>query len=187
MVSSYRESRRKLNNRRGHMNSALSMRFMLQVTATVLLAACAPAESPTPPDPEAVRASLIAADQAFAAATAAKGLEGWLAAFDTTAIQMEPDVPFTPGLAAIRGAMAPAFADTTWRLTWEPTMAFASAAGDLGYTLGTWQSTRYNDAGRGQVSTGKYVTIWRKQADGSWKVVFDGGNPDSSPQLTTAP
>ena len=57
----------------------------------------------------------------------------------------------------------------------------------LGYTLGTWQSTHYNEAGKGQVTTGKYVTIWRKQADGSWKVVFDGGNPDSSPQLTTAP
>ena len=66
-------------------------------------------------------------------------------------------------------------------------IAFASAAGDLGYTLGTWQSTHYNEAGKGQVTTGKYVTIWRKQADGSWKVVFDGGNPDSSPQLNTAP
>ena len=70
-----------------------------------------------------------------------------MAAFDSTGIQMEPDVPFTPGLAAIRAAMAPAFADTTWRLTWEPTIAFASAAGDLGYTLGTWQSRHYNDAG----------------------------------------
>ncbi len=83
--------------------------------------------------------------------------------------------------------MAPAFADTTFRLTWQPTMAFASAAGDLGYTLGIWQSRHYNDAGQGQVTTGKYVTIWRKQADGSWKVVFDGGNPDSSPKLVTDP
>lgn len=61
-------------------------------------------------------------------------------------------------------------------------MAFASEAGDLGYTLGTWRSTRYTAEGRGQVITGKYVTIWRKQADGSWKVVFDGGNPDTSPR-----
>lgn len=159
-----------------------SLRFL---SAVALLAACAPKS--LPPDPADVRASLIAADVAFAAATATKGLEGWMAAFDSTGIQMEPDVPFTPGLAAIRAAMAPAFADTTWRLTWVPTMAFASEAGDLGYTLGTWQSTRYNDAGRGQVSTGKYVTIWRKQADGGWKVVFDGGNPDTSPRLPGMP
>ena len=163
------------------------MRILRPVLAVLTLAACSPAEPPTPPDPEAVRASLMAADQAFAAATAQNGLEGWLAAYDSSGIQMEPDVPFTPGIPAIRAAMAPAFADTTFRLTWQPTMAFASAAGDLGYTLGTWQSTHYNEAGKGQVTTGKYVTIWRKQADGSWKVVFDGGNPDSSPQLTAAP
>lgn len=159
--------------------------FLRLLPAAALFAACAP--KPAPPNPADVRASLIAADQAFAAATATKGLEGWMGAFDTTAIQMEPDVPFTPGLGAIRAAMDPAFADTSWRLTWVPTMAFASEAGDLGYTLGTWQSTRYNDAGRGQVTTGKYVTIWRKQADGGWKVVFDGGNPDTSPKLPGMP
>lgn len=153
--------------------------------AAALLGACT--STSTPPDPADVRASLIAADEAFAAATATQGLEGWMAAFDSTGIQMEPDAPFTPGLAAIRAAMTPAFADSTWRLTWEPTIAFASAAGDLGYTLGTWQSRHYNDAGAGQITTGKYVTIWRKQADGSWKVVFDGGNPDTSPRLPGMP
>jgi ketosteroid isomerase-like protein len=153
--------------------------------AVALLAGCTPA--PTPPDPAAVRASLIAADEAFAAATAAQGLEGWMAAFDSAGIQMEPDVPFTPGVAAIRAAMAPAFADSTWHLTWQPTMAFASASGDLGYTLGTWESRRYTDAGAGQIATGKYVTIWRKQSDGSWKVVFDGGNPDTKPIIAGLP
>jgi len=137
-------------------------------------------------DAGAVRASLIAADQAFAAATAARGLEGWMAAFDSTAIQMEPDVAFTPGVAAIRAGIAPAFADTSWHLTWEPTMAFASEAGDLGYTLGTWRATRLTKTGAERITTGKYVTIWRKQPDGSWKVVFDGGNPDTAPVIPGA-
>lgn len=158
------------------------MRIELALAAALTLVGCAPAAPPLP-DADAVRASLIAADEAFAAATAERGLEGWMAAFDSSAIQMEPDVRFTPGIGAIRAAMAPAFADTTFRLTWRPTMAFASAAGDLGYTLGVWQSRHYTADGKAAVATGKYVTIWRKQADGSWKVVFDGGNPDSSPRL----
>lgn len=158
------------------------MRFELALTITLFAAGCAPTAPPAP-DPDAVRASLIAADEAFAAATAEHGLEGWLAAFDSTAIQMEPDQPFAPGIQSIRAAMAPAFADTTFRLTWRPTLAFASAAGDLGYTLGVWQSRHYTADGKAAVATGKYVTIWRKQADGSWKVVFDGGNPDSAPRL----
>jgi len=157
------------------------MRIALALAATLATAACAPA-TPKLPDPDTVRASLMAADEAFAAATAEHGLEGWMAAFDSSAIQMEPDLPFTPGIGAVRASMGPAFADSTFRLTWRPTLAFASADGDLGYTLGVWQSRRHTADGKGQVATGKYVTIWRKQADGSWKVVFDGGNPDSSPQ-----
>jgi ketosteroid isomerase-like protein len=157
------------------------MRIALALAATLATAACAPA-APKLPDPDTVRASLMAADEAFAAATAEHGLEGWMAAFDSSAIQMEPDVPFTPGIGAVRASMGPAFADSTFRLTWRPTLAFASADGSLGYTLGVWQSRHYTADGKGQVATGKYVTIWRRQADGNWKVVFDGGNPDSSPQ-----
>jgi len=152
--------------------------------ATALLSSCS--RPAPPPDPAAVEASLIAADQAFAAATAARGLEGWMAAFENSAIQMEPDVPFTPGAEHIRAGIAPAFADTSWHLTWAPTMAFASAAGDLGYTLGTWKSTRIAANGAERVSTGKYVTIWRRQADGSWKVAFDGGSTDTSPKIPGA-
>lgn len=155
------------------------MRPLLRALALspLLAMACAPAA----PDAAAVRESLLAADRAFAAATAERGLEGWMSAFDTTGIQMEADRPFTPGLAAVRATMAPAFADTAWHLTWEPTMAFASAAGDLGYTLGTWRSSRAGPDGVAEVHTGKYVTIWRRQADGGWRVVFDGGNPDTAP------
>ena len=162
----------------------ISSRLTSAFTAACL-SACTPA-APPPPDPAAVRASLLAADQAFAAATAAKGLEGWMAAFDDSAIQMEPDIPFTPGIEHIRAGIAPAFADTSWHLSWEPTMAFASAAGDLGYTLGTWKSTRTAANGAERVSTGKYVTVWRKQADGSWRVVFDGGSTDTTPKIPGA-
>lgn len=152
--------------------------------SVVLSTACSRPDPP--PDPAAVQASLMAADRAFAAATAARGLEGWMAAFEASAIQMEPDVPFTPGLEHIRAGIAPAFADTSWHLTWEPAMAFASVAGDLGYTLGTWKSKRIAANGAERVSTGKYVTIWRRQADGTWKVAFDGGQTDTTPKIPGA-
>ena len=135
----------------------------------------------TKPDPEATRHSLLEADRAFARAVAARRLEAWVEAFDTAGIQMRPNLPFTPGHAEIRRLMTPAFADTSWHLTWEPMLSSASATADLGYTLGTYRSVRRDSTGQERSSTGKYVTIWRKQADGRWKVVFDGGNPDTSP------
>lgn len=133
------------------------------------------------PDPEAARLSLMEADRAFARSVAERRLEAWVEAFDTTGIQMRPNVPFTPGHGEIRRLMTPAFADTSWHLSWEPRLAFVSASADLGYTLGTYRSVRRDSTGQEHSGTGKYVTIWRRQADSQWKVVFDGGNPDASP------
>lgn len=56
-------------------------------------------------------------------------------------------------------------------LTWEPFKAEASASGDLGYTLGKWKMQ-----GKDTAFYGNYYTIWKKQNDGSWKFVVDGGN-----------
>ncbi len=61
-------------------------------------------------------------------------------------------------------------------LEWEPFFADVASSGDLGYTLGSYTATRVQEDGRVDVSRGYYVTIWKKQADGSWKFVFDGGN-----------
>jgi ketosteroid isomerase-like protein len=61
-------------------------------------------------------------------------------------------------------------------LTWEPYKAEASASGDLGYTLGNWKFTK-----KDTTLYGNYCTIWKKQADGNWKFVFDGGNNTPKP------
>ena len=56
-------------------------------------------------------------------------------------------------------------------LTWEPFKAESSASGDLGYTLGKWKMQ-----GKDTAFYGNYYTIWKKQSDGRWKFVVDGGN-----------
>jgi ketosteroid isomerase-like protein len=56
-------------------------------------------------------------------------------------------------------------------LTWEPFKAEASMSGDLGYTLGKWKLV-----GKDSTFYGNYYTIWKKQSDGTWKFVVDGGN-----------
>jgi ketosteroid isomerase-like protein len=53
----------------------------------------------------------------------------------------------------------------------------SSTSADLGYTIGKWQvrSRAHPDS---VFSHGNYVTIWRKQPDGSWKAAVDIGNPE---------
>lgn len=56
-------------------------------------------------------------------------------------------------------------------LAWHPVLADASQSGDLGYTTGPWTSYQNNQP----QTAGEYVTVWRKQPDGTWKFVVDMG------------
>jgi ketosteroid isomerase-like protein len=76
------------------------------------------------------------------------------------------------GLAAIKEhiTMRP---DTGYVLTWKPIFGEVSSSGDLGYTYGTWEFKTKPDTAAFQ---GTYTTIWKKQADNTWKWVLDTGN-----------
>jgi len=58
------------------------------------------------------------------------------------------------------------------QIAWEPDEAVISAGGDLGYTMGHATITRAD-----KVEKSRYLTVWRKQPDGSWKFILDGGVP----------
>jgi ketosteroid isomerase-like protein len=68
--------------------------------------------------------------------------------------------------------MLAAFA-SGFTLSWEPTRAEISRGGKLGYTWG-----RYSAVVGGKTREGTYMTVWEKQQDGTWKVLFDTGDPD---------
>jgi len=139
----------------------------------VALSACG-----TTPDLEADRQAIMDADRAFAQATAANGVDGWVSYFAEDGVQFRPGGTIS-GHAAIRDLMAPALSNPTSSLTWEPVRARVSSSGDLGYTIGRWESRAMGPDQQEVVATGSYVSIWRKQSDGSWKVELDIGNPDN--------
>ena len=110
---------------------------------------------------------LEGADRAFAADTAARAVEGWVAAFDDKGAMMRKGAR-VEGKSAIADLMRDLLA--SGKLAWDPIAS--GRRGDVGYTVGkaTFTGTKPDDTWR---ST--YVTIWRKQADGTWKVWFDVG------------
>ena len=66
-------------------------------------------------------------------------------------------------------------------LSWQPIFAAVSRAGDLGYTTGPWQFK--NDIKDAKASAfGNFMTVWKKQADGSWKFVLDLGISNPEPK-----
>jgi len=119
---------------------------------------------------------LLKADRDFATAVAARGVDAWVAAFATDGIQVG-ESGVIQGSAAIRQHMTAALADPKVLLDWQPVSAVVASSNDLGYTIGKWQ-VRVRAHPDSVLSHGNYVTIWRKQANGSWKAAVDIGNPE---------
>jgi len=69
-------------------------------------------------------------------------------------------------------------------LSWEPSFANISAAGDLGYTFGPWEYRKHRDQDTAD-AYGHFVSVWQLQPDGQWKVVFDSGISHGPPSETT--
>ena len=69
-------------------------------------------------------------------------------------------------------------------LSWQPIFAAVSRAGDLGYTTGPWQFKQdIKDAK--PAAFGNFMTVWKKQADGTWKFALDLGISNPEPKATT--
>ena len=58
-------------------------------------------------------------------------------------------------------------------LEWEPDFVDVSKSGDLGYTYGTYTYTVTDSVGKTNTKQGVFHTVWKRQANGEWKFVWD--------------
>jgi ketosteroid isomerase-like protein len=144
------------------------------LSAISLLAACSQSSGGT----EKSKEEILAADKAFNDASVKDGAKS---AF-LRAIAMDGKLLNDPrsGAAAVNATYAQWPANAT--LKWEPSFVDVSASGDLGYTWGRYTFIVPNGVKGGHplIKMGTYVTIWKRQSGGDWKVVLDGGNPDGA-------
>jgi ketosteroid isomerase-like protein len=95
------------------------------------------------------------------------------------AIAYPPNAPVAVGKAAAQRVWADYFADSTFAISWKTEHAGGSKGGDLGFTTGTYEDSFMGPDGKRVVEKGKYVCIWARQADGTWKAIHDTWNTDS--------
>ena len=112
---------------------------------------------------------LLAADSAFASMSVARGARAAFLAFAADdAVTLSPGAaPMNHGREAIGATFTDFPADAV--LEWAPVAADIAGSGDLGCTVG-------EALVRARGSYSKYLTVWKRQADGAWKFVADGGN-----------
>ncbi|HEX5632700.1 MAG TPA: DUF4440 domain-containing protein [Gemmatimonadales bacterium] len=145
------------------------------------LAACGRPAKPAASAPDAVDTAamtraLLAADRAFADSTAAHGFEGWMRFYATDAVRLTMGAEIAQGLDAVRAHDQGLFADSTVRLVWTPTGSGVFADGRHGFTTGTSAVVRTGGKSVDTVSRGAYVTMWRRDRDGIWRVILDTGS-----------
>lgn len=85
---------------------------------------------------------------------------------------------FVVGPDAVRAFFAAQ--GTSSSLTWRPVYASVADSRDLGFTIGEYIATGRGPSGAAVQRFGKYLTVWKRQRDGTWKFVVDGGNPTPS-------
>jgi ketosteroid isomerase-like protein len=130
----------------------------------------------TPIDLKSAEAAIIKADEAFCQATIDRDINRFLALVVEDATFGGGTPNQVRGRDAIGRAWAPYFKPDGPTLTWKPTKADVLAGGDVGYSIGFSEQRAKGPDGAVRVSHGSYLTVWRKQPDGSWKAVFDTGS-----------
>jgi hypothetical protein len=118
---------------------------------------------------------MVATERAFAAATAEIGVrDGFLSFFADDAVQIRPGSP--PTLVPAREALAAQSLQklpVANRLIWEPYTGHVSSDGTIGWLTGGYVSL--NQAQQVVVAQGAYFSVWKRQANGTWRVWLDEG------------
>ncbi len=134
-------------------------------------------QAPTTPAPDtrtfdeqAIRASEAAWVKAFAT----KEPEKAAAFYADNADSMLPDTPLMAGRQAIIAGMKPELGDPNFSLVFAPAKIEIAKSGDIAYSQGRFTYTTTDPkTGKRAGHAGNYVEVYKKQADGTWKVQED--------------
>jgi ketosteroid isomerase-like protein len=114
---------------------------------------------------------LINLERRFAADVAAGGGKAFAAWFADDAVSLSNGRAPVVGRTAI--AANARWDPKTYQLTWTPTAAQMGPSNDMGFTWGHYEGRSRDAHGEPILVTGRYMTVWRKLPDGTWKVALD--------------
>jgi ketosteroid isomerase-like protein len=154
------------------------MKTITTLALGLALTACAPAPQPAAGLSEADKAAIMAQRAAYVQAVNAGDAASATNIFAQDGVALEPNAPAIEGKAAITKFYQAFPPVGDFRLYGEQ----IEASGDLVVIRG---SNAYNmmlpGATTAIADTGKFVEVWKKLTDGTWKLLWDIGNSDRAP------
>jgi len=138
-------------------------------------------QQPAPDTRAADEAAIRDADAAWSSATATKQASAMVAYYDAQGSVFPPNAPIATGADAVGKVWESLFAIPGFSVGWQPKKVEVARSGDLGYSEGTYELQMNDPKGNAVTDRGKYVVVWKKQADGTWKALADIFNSDLTP------
>jgi len=131
-------------------------------------------EASSPTDEEIIQQL----DKAWAAAAQRKDLDALVDTYADDVVVMVPNTPTIVGKDGARELNRSMLGTPGYGVDWRATKVEVSVGRDMGYVVGTYDLVVNDSAGTPVPSTGKYLEVWKKQADGAWKVAAEIFTPD---------
>lgn len=115
---------------------------------------------------------------AWSEAAGAKDLNKCISFYTDDASVLPFNAPIATGKDQIRNLWSQLMSNPGYGLHFGPTRIEVARSADLAYEIGTFELTLADQTGKSAASRGKYVVVWKKQANGAWKAAADIFNTD---------
>ena len=129
-------------------------------------------------DTKAEGERLMQISREWSKSAATDSVEKTLSYWADDAVVMSPGQAPIKGKTAIREMVEGTSKIPGFKISWEPLSVSVSDNGDMAYMIEQNQITVNDSLGKPVTEFNKSVTIWRKEADGSWKNIVDMWNTD---------
>jgi uncharacterized protein (TIGR02246 family) len=131
--------------------------------------------------------TIQALDEQWSTAASKNDVDATVSFYADDAVVLGPNSSIAKDKKSIRDGWVAMLAPGN-QLTWKQTKTELAKSGELGYSYGTYQLTMKDPKGGPDTKdTGKFLEIWKKQADGKWKCIVDTYNSDLPPAPAPAP
>lgn len=121
--------------------------------------------------------ALLELDTRLGQSVASGGGKAFATWFAPDAVTLNNGQPAVQGRTNI--AATATWAPADYQLTWSPQGAAMGPSNDMGYTWGSYEGRSKDKNGQPVTTSGRYITIWRKQPDGSWKIALEASANDA--------
>jgi uncharacterized protein (TIGR02246 family) len=162
--------------------------FPASIALVFLLAGCNSTPPPKTPNTRAEAKAVRDTEAAWTRAINTRDIEKATAYYAEDASVLLPGKPVVTGKASIQRLLKPYLDDKNFAQSCTTDMAEVAKSGDMAYTQGTCSMTTTNPKTQKTVTEkNKYVGVYMKQSDGSWKCVADISNADGAAVQAKAP